>query len=159
MLPGTGRKKSMWNDQKSITLSKLCVLLFMGLLIAAVVTAPWLVQWFVDFSQAGLQGKKVFFMATIYVGSIPAGYLLFSLLKLLRQIEIGQVFTAQNVELLRRISWSCFLGAGIALCSLLYYFPWFFLAVAAAFMGLIVRVVKNVVAQAVELKDEADYIV
>jgi heme exporter protein D len=36
---------------------------------------------------------------------------------------------------------------------------WFFLAVAAAFMGLIVRVVKNVVAQAVELKDEADYIV
>ena len=34
-----------------------------------------------------------------------------------------------------------------------------FLAVAAAFMGLIVRVVKNVVAQAVELKDEADYTV
>lgn len=49
----------MWNDQKSITLSKLCVLLFMGLLIAAVVTAPWLVQWFVDFSQAGLKGKKL----------------------------------------------------------------------------------------------------
>ncbi len=149
----------MWNGEKSIILSKLCILLFMGLLVAVVVTAPWLTQWFVEFSQAGLKEKAAYFMATIYVGSIPAAYLLFSLLKLLRQIEIGQVFSPKNVELLRRISWSCFVGAGIALISLLYYSPWFFLAVAAAFMGLIVRVVKNVVAQAVELKDEADYIV
>ena len=149
----------MWNGEKSIILSKLCVLLFMALLIAVVVTAPWLTQWVVEFSQAGLEEKAAYFMATIYVGFIPAAYLLFSLLKLLRQIEIGQVFIPKNVELLRRISWSCFVGAGIALFSLLYYFPWFFLAVAAAFMGLIVRVVKNVVAQAVELKDEADYIV
>jgi len=149
----------MWNREKSIVLSKLCVLLFMGLLAAVVVTAPWLTQWFVEYSQAGLAEKASYFMVTIYVGSLPAAYLLYSLLKLLRQIEIGQVFTPKNVELLRRISWSCFVGAGMALISLLYYFPWFFLAVAAAFMGLIVRVVKNVVAQAVELKDEADYIV
>jgi heme exporter protein D len=149
----------MWNGEKSIILSKLCVLLFLGLLFAVVVTAPWLTNWFVEFSQSSLKGKEAYLMATIYVGSVPAAYLLYSLLKLLRHIEIGQVFTPKNVELLRRISWSCFLGAGIALISLLYYFPWVFLAVAAAFMGLIVRVVKNVVAQAVELKDEADYTV
>ncbi|MFA7077601.1 MAG: DUF2975 domain-containing protein [Syntrophomonas sp.] len=149
----------MWNGEKSIILSKLCVLLFMGLLVAAVVTAPWLTQWYVEFSQAGLEEEAAYFMATIYVGSVPAAYLLYSLLKLLRRIETGQVFTAKNVELLRRISWSCFVGAGIALISLLYYYPWFFMGVAAAFMGLIVRVVKNVVAQAVELKNEADYTV
>ena len=149
----------MWNGEKSIILSKLCVLLFMGLLVAAVVTAPWLTQWYVEFSQAGLEEEAAYFMATIYVGSVPAAYLLYSLLKLLRRIETGQVFTAKNVELLRRISWSCFVGAGIALISLLYYYPWLFMGVAAAFMGLIVRVVKNVVAQAVELKDEADYTV
>jgi hypothetical protein len=150
----------MWNSEKSIILSKLCVLLFMGLLLAVVVTAPWLTHWFVEFSQAGLKEKEAaFFMATIYVGSVPAAFLLYSLLKLLRRIETGQVFTAENVELLRRISWSCFAGAGVALISLFYYYPWFIMAVAAAFMGLIVRVVKNVVAQAVELKDEADYTV
>ncbi|HCR84567.1 DUF2975 domain-containing protein [Syntrophomonas wolfei] len=149
----------MWNGEKSIILSKLCVLLFMGLLVAAVVTAPWLTQWYVEFSQAGLEEEAAYFMATIYVGSVPAAYLLYSLLKLLRRIETGQVFTAKNVELLRRISWSCFVGAGIALISLLYYYPWLFMGVAAAFMGLIVRVVKNVVAQAVELKNEADYTV
>ncbi|MDD2554029.1 MAG: DUF2975 domain-containing protein [Desulfotomaculaceae bacterium] len=149
----------MWNGEKSIVLSKLCVLLFMTLLLAAVVTAPWLTHWFVGFSRAGLKEEAACLMATIYVGAVPAAYLLYSLLKLLRRIETGQVFTANNVELLRRISWSCFAGAVIALFSLFYYFPWFFVAVAAAFMGLIVRVVKNVVAQAVELKNEADYTV
>ncbi len=149
----------MWNGEKSITLSKVCILLFMCLLLAAVVSAPWLTHWFVNFSQAGQDGNAAYFMATIYVGFVPAAYLLFSLLKLLLRIEAGQVFTAENVELLRRISWSCFLGAGIALVSVLYYYPWFFVAVAAAFMGLIVRVIKNVVAQAVELKNEADYTV
>jgi len=149
----------MWSGEKSITLSKLCVLLFMGLLLAALVTAPWLTRWFVEFSQAGPKEEAACFMATIYVGAVPAAYLLYSLLKLLIRIEAGQVFTDENVELLRRISWSCFAGAGIALVSLFYYYPWFFVTVAAAFMGLIVRVVKNVVAQAVELKNEADYTV
>lgn len=147
----------MWNGEKSIALSKWCILLFMCVLLAVVVSAPWLTHWFVHFSQAGLEGKESFFKATIYVGFIPAAWLLYSLLLLLRRIEDGQVFIAENVERLRRISWCCFFGAGIAFVSVFYYYPWFFVLVAAAFMGLIVRVVKNVVAQAVALKDESDY--
>lgn len=147
----------MWNGEKSIALSKGCILLFMCVLLAVVVSAPWLTHWFVHFSQAGLEGKESFFKATIYVGFIPAALLLYSLLLLLRRIEDGQVFIAENVERLRRISWCCFFGAGIAFVSVFYYYPWIFVVVAAAFMGLIVRVVKNVVAQAVALKDEADY--
>lgn len=149
----------MWNGEKSITLSKLCILLFMGLLIVTVVSAPWLTRWFFGFSRAGLTETETFYLATIYVGSVPAAYLLYSLLRLLRRIETGQVFITENVENLRRISWSCFIGAGIALVSTAYYLPWVFLAVAAAFMGLIVRVVKNVVAQAVALQDEVDSII
>lgn len=149
----------MWNGEKSLALTKLCILLFLGLLLAAVVSAPWLTRWFVDFSQAGLEGTASYFMSTIYVGFVPAAYLLYSLLVLIRRIDVGQVFIAANVELLRRISWSCFLGAVIALVSVLYYSPWFFVAVAAAFMGLIVRVLKNVFAQAVDLQDESDYTV
>lgn len=149
----------MWNGEKSIGLSKLCIILFMFVLIATVVFAPWLTRWFVNFSQAGLGGIQSYFLATIYVGSIPVGYLLYHLLLLLRRIEAGELFTDENVERLRRISWSCFLGAGLAFLSVFYYFPWFFVFVAAAFMGLIVRVVKNVVAQAVALKKDADYII
>jgi hypothetical protein len=147
----------MWNDKKSLNLSKLCLLLFISGLIGTIVTAPWLTRWFLSFSRAELQGAEPFFLATIYVGGIPAGTLLYNLFGLLQRIEKEQVFITKNVEYLRRISWSCFMGAGIGVVSAFYYFPWVFVAVAAAFMGLIVRVVKNVLAKAVELQNEVDY--
>ncbi|HNX29560.1 MAG TPA: DUF2975 domain-containing protein [Syntrophomonadaceae bacterium] len=146
----------MWNGKRSIGLSKFCILVFVIALIAIVVSAPWLTGWFVNYSHAA-HGNEAFFLVTIYIGAIPAGYLLYNLFYLLRRIEAGQIFITKNVECLRRISWSCFVGAGIALISGAYYLSWLFVFVAAAFMGLIVRVVKNVVAQAVALKDEADY--
>lgn len=146
----------MWNGKKSISLSKLCVLVFAVMLICTALSAPWLVRWLMDFSRADLAGKEAFFLATIYSGSVPAAVLLFSLYRLLHHIELEQVFITSNVEYLRRISWSCFAGAIICFASIPYYFPWTFVAVAAAFMGLIVRVVKNVIAQAVELKDESE---
>ena len=146
----------MWNDKKSISLSKICILAFAVMLVYTAVTAPWLVRRLIDFSRADLYGKESFFLLTIYLGSVPAAILLFCLYRLLHRIELEQVFVATNVECLRRISWSCFCGAIISLISTFYYFPWIFIAVAAAFMGLIVRVVKNVVAQAVELKNESE---
>jgi len=45
----------------------------------------------------------------------------------------------------------------IGLASSYYWIPWFAVGAAAAFMGLIVRVIKNVVAKAVSLQDDADY--
>lgn len=149
----------MWNGKKSISLSKFCVLIFMVMLIGTDLSAPWIVQRFLVFSRADLVGTKAFFLTTIYFGSVPAAVLLFCLYRLLYRIEIEQIFITSNVECLRRISWSCFAGSVICLVSVSYYFPWIFVAVAAAFMGLIVRVVKNIVAQAVELKNEVDFTV
>ncbi|MEQ8175671.1 MAG: DUF2975 domain-containing protein [Syntrophomonadaceae bacterium] len=149
----------MWNDKRSIALTRLCILFFMAALLVTVTAAPWLLSWFFDFSRPDLVGTQNFFRATIYIGSIPAAYLLYNLLALIRHIRADQVFINGNVELLRRISWTCFTGAGIAIISTGYYLPWVFLAAAAAFMGLIVRVVKNVVAKAVELQDEVDSII
>lgn len=149
----------MWNDKKSIGLSKVCVLLFLCVLVVTAVSAPWLTRWFLGYSRAGLEGTESFFLVTIYLGAIPAAYLLYSLLRLLRRIEADQVFIIENVEGLRRISWTCFAGAIVGIVSAFYYFPWIFVAVAAAFMGLIVRVVKNVFAKAVELQNEVDYTV
>ncbi|HYE83174.1 MAG TPA: DUF2975 domain-containing protein [Clostridia bacterium] len=146
----------MWNGKKSISLSKFCVLVFSAMLIGTALSAPWLVRWFLDFSRADLIGKEAFFLSTIYAGSVPAAVLLFCLYRLLHHIEIEQVFITTNVEYLRRISWSCFAGSIICIASTPYYFPWIFVAVAAAFMGLIVRVIKNIIAQAVELKNESE---
>ncbi|MBP7073173.1 MAG: DUF2975 domain-containing protein [Clostridia bacterium] len=142
----------MWSGRKSISLSKFCVLVFAVMLIGTVLSAPWLIRWF----RPDLAGKKALFLSTIYSGSIPAAILLYCLYRLLRHIELEQVFITTNVEYLRRISWCCFAGSVICFASIPYYFPWCFVAVAAAFMGLIVRVIKNVIAQAVELKNESE---
>jgi hypothetical protein len=147
----------MWNDNRSMFLSRLCVILFIVLLAAVAVLLPWLVTRYFDFSLLGVEHAATFFLITFYVGSLPAVVLLLSLYSLLRRIEIGEVFVRKNVASLRRISWCCFFGAVISLISALYYLPWLTVGVAASFVGLIVRVIKNVFARAVSLQDDADF--
>ncbi len=146
----------MWSDKNSIVLSQVSVVLFGAALLAVVVWAPRLVEWLVGFSRAELAGQEPFFYVTIYVGALPAVLMLYSLHKLLDNIGASRVFTADNVAHLRRISWSCFFGALVSFISVQYYFPWILVSIAAGFMGLIVRVVKNLLAQGVVLKQDAD---
>ena len=147
----------MWNDSKSLILSKVCVILFMVLLLACAVLAPRLVNTLMRMSlQASLAGAALF-LYTIYAGCAAAAALLVFLYILLRRIGAGQVFVRENTAYLRYISWCCFAGALICLASAFYYIPWLAIGVAAAFMGLIVRVVKNVIAKAVSLQDDADF--
>lgn len=147
----------MWNESKSILLSRLCVAVFMILLAITVALAPWLARLAAEGSSAA--GAATWFMATVYSGCVPAALLLLDLFFLLRRIERGEVFVRRNVAGLRRISWYCFAGSAVAAASVLYYVPWAMVAVAAAFMGLIVRVVKNVFSRAVALQEDADFTV
>ena len=92
-----------------------------------------------------------------YLCAVLAFGMLFSLYKFLRRIKAGQIFVPANVTALRRISWCC-VGAAV-LCLPAWvgiYLPFAFLGVAAAFMALIVRVLKNAFEQAVRMKDELD---
>ena len=144
----------MWNDQKSLLLSKCCVILFMALLLTCAALAPSGVgAFFRHFSES----RRAYFLLTVFLGSIPSAALLIFLYRLLHRIGLGQVFVKENTECLRYISWCCFVGAAISLTSSFYWIPWLAVGVAAAFMGLIVRVIKNVVAKAVSLQDDADY--
>jgi len=99
---------------------------------------------------------RTLFLVTLYVGSVPAAALLSFLYALLHQISSSRVFISANVNYLRYISWCCFAGAIICLASGFYYIPWFVPGIAATFIGLIIRVVKNVIAEAVALQDESD---
>lgn len=145
----------MWNDNKSIILSRICVMIFMALLVLTAIFAPWLVERSIE--NTDIAGTTTFFLITVYTSCIPAALLLLNLFTLLRRIGKGEVFISKNVESLRFISWFCFIGAIISFVSVLYYLPWIFVAVAAAFVGLIVRIVKNVFAKAVSLQDDADF--
>ena len=133
----------MWSDKKSLALSKAVR--------SAVHAFPCRrdgngtlagTSWYFGFPRVGTESER-YFLATVYAGSGPAAFLLWYLLQLLHRIGRSEVFVPANVRGLRRISWCCFAGAGICLLSVLYYPTWALVAVAAAFMGLIVRVVKT----------------
>ena len=146
----------MWMNSRSIMLSKICTILFMVLLLACLVSAPWLVCRLISMSLPAQNAGLQLFLITIYVGGVPAAVLLAFLYALLHKIGSGCVFINENIAYLRYISWCCFVGAIICFASAFYYIPWAALGIAAAFMGLILRVVKNVIAEAVTLQDESD---
>ena len=79
------------------------------------------------------------------------------LFALLLRVKAGNVFTPESVGLIRGISWGCYLVAGV-FCGLGVYFTFVALLVAfvAAFLGLCLRVVKNVIEEATEIKCEND---
>ena len=82
---------------------------------------------------------------------------LFCMLRFISNLEKDQVFIRQNVKWLRFISYGC-LTAGILLfvVSLVYIKFFIIISLAALFMMLIVRVIKNAFEQAVEMKEELD---
>ena len=147
-----------WSSKNSIRLSRLCVVLFGAAAVSILASAPWLIRDFVQFSRVPLENQAGNLMlATLYIGGVPALYILWQLWRLLENIQSGRVFIPRNVQLLRRISWGCAAGAAICLVSGFYYLPFFVVAACGAFMALIVRVVKNVFKQAVQMQDDADY--
>lgn len=95
-------------------------------------------------------------LATIYACCVPALAALACLDRLLNNIKKEDVFIQKNVALLRLISWCCFAVSIILAISGFYYILFLIVAVAAAFFGLILRVVKNVIEQAVIIKSEND---
>jgi hypothetical protein len=149
----------MWNESKSLLLSKICVFLFMALLLACVLLAPRLVERLQIMSNNASMAESSLFLLTIYSGAIPAAALLVNLYVLLRRIGTGCVFVKENTACMRYISWCCFIGAAICTASSLYYLPWFAIGVSAAFAGIVIRVVKNVFDKAVSLQNDAELVI
>ena len=129
-----------WNANKSVRLSQVCVVIFAALLLALDIGCYWAVTWFVRLRR--MQPPMVLWMMlTIYLCSIFAWLLLAQLWRLLRNIQAGRVFEEENV---------------VCLGSTFWYLPFAAVAVAACFMALIVRIVKNVFQQALAMKSELD---
>ncbi len=142
-----------WDRDKSLLLSRVCVWLFAGALAALCAGAPWLWPWLV-----GRPEGAAWYMAVTYITAVPAAVVLYGLHRLLQNLSAGKVFIAGNVRWLRVLSWCCIAAGLVYLAGALAgNLVLWVLAAAAAFVGLMLRVVKNVFAQAVALKEENDY--
>ena len=141
-----------WNNDRSLLLSRVCVWVFTVLLAALLLTAPWFWNWILWRSSV-----RMVYIGVTYASGVPAAVVLFCLHRLLRNISEEEVFIQENVRSLRIMSWCLIAAALVYLVGSL--FDWYLVvfAAAAACVGLILRVVKNVFAQAVELKNENDF--
>ena len=141
-----------WNNDRSLLLSRVCVWVFTVLLAALLLTAPWFWNWILWCSSV-----RMVYIGVTYASGVPAAVVLFCLHRLLRNISEEEVFIQENVRSLRIMSWCLMAAALVYLVGSLFDWYLVVLAAAAAFVGLILRVVKNVFAQAVELKNENDF--
>ena len=148
----------MWNSIKSVQLSLICTKAVIALLVACAVFMPMLITRYLGYSLIPIVIASLYpFMAILYACCIPAMAALVCLHILLGNIKKEKVFIPGNVRLLRAISWCCFSAAAILVFAAKYYLLLGLTAVAIAFIGLILRVVKNVIEQAVLIKAENDF--
>lgn len=148
----------MWNSAKSLNLSWVCTRILIVCVVVFAICLPWLLGFYVEVSPFySRMWQAAPLMLVLYLCCLPALAALFCLERLLTNIKKGEIFVPVNVQYLRRISWCCFAAAAFLACGVYYYLAFIAVAIAAAFIGLILRVVKNVIQQAVEIKMENDY--
>ena len=80
------------------------------------------------------------------------------LVLLLNNVRAGQIFTVPSVQYLRVISWASIL-AGVLAVPLSFVIDWDMLlpvAFVGVFLGIVLRVVKNVIEEGTAIKEEND---
>lgn len=146
---------------KKSVLCSLIVCFILGISVFLLLfTAPMLLKFYFS-SYRGMSAQQSAQLATrilvFFYPSAVIGYLaLYSLARLLQNIYHGRVFVHKNVCYLRILSVCCILVALITLVGTYVYYPFFFLFLAAGFIGLMLVVVKNVMQAAVALREEND---
>ena len=136
----------------SVTLSLVCCIVgFLGLVFLA-----WYFPHLVP--EAADRTASVWILVLDYLLLVPVAVANGFLVKLLLLVKKRQVFTDRAVSCLRTISWCCFIEAGLfVLSGALFFGIDLILAFVAGFLGLVLRVVKNVIEEAVALKNENDF--
>lgn len=144
-----------WDKTRSLTLSRILTAATLVVAAAALFCIPVAAQWY-----DAVSGQETIFVqltTCLYLTDIPVLLALWELLKMLSNIAAQKIFVSGNERCLRVISWCCFAVAGVWFVLGFWRKLAFFVAFIAVFAGLIVRVVKNLVAMAVTLREENDY--
>ena len=121
---------------RSILLSKAMILLF-ALALATLDVAIWP-------------------LTKLFLCNLPGFALLATMWQLLTRLGQRAVFVPENVKSLTVIQFCCFTACLICLGGTFVLPTLFILVLATAFMGLVVRIVRQVFRQAIPMQDELD---
>lgn len=147
----------MWNKEMSVLLTKGLIALGIILSIGTGPCIPEYVGWIEEYYYRPFGHVPSCVMAYVVLAIIVV--LLVFLFKLLMNISRKIVFEDKNIKTLRLISLCCFTDSALL-------FVWGFLtrleiiflvAFTIGFMGIILRVLMNVLEEAVSIKKESDY--
>ena len=146
----------MYDKYKSSIVSIIATFIFAALVIAGCVLLPFLIKIYMGDAYLTDIGRKIALYICLYICGAFSLLISYLLLRLLFNIRKNVVFDRANVKYARYISWCCF-----AVCAAFFALGFFVtfsfvISFAAAFIGLIVRVAKNLLNEAVDIKEEND---
>lgn len=149
--------KNLLSEAGSIRISRWMVLAFAALLAVLDLSGPWFVAFVCKnvVLHTGAQ-FSVPLLVCLYACSLPGYLVLYDLYRILKNLEASAVFVPDNVMRMRRVSWCCMAVSLICLVCSTVWVSLLVVTLAAALMGLIVRIVKNVFVRAIHMKDELD---
>lgn len=139
-------------ENKSIILS----LVFTSLFALAMIFLTFSIPWFVPFLCELLKHENdVTFMTVVAYLAVPAGWgAVILLYRLLFNINNKRVFVNKNVKFLNILSWLCFYVGIVSAVASSRYVAFVFVSISAFFIGLIIRIVRNIIEEAIKLKEE-----
>lgn len=143
------------NPKLSAKITLWCSRIIALAVVALVFFFPRLLDWYQGLRPLGLHGAAAVFFG-FYLCVPVVLYALWCINALVCNILKDAVFIQSNVRYIRRIRWCC---AGVSLICLpaaCFYQPLIFMVVIMAFLTLVVSVVKNIMAAAVEIREEND---
>ena len=117
---------------------------------------PAFLDWYVTLRPAMRETAQQALVWGFY-GCAPAVFLArWELDRLLRAILGRQVFIWRNVRSISRVRWCCLAVSLICLPAACFYTPIIFMSIIMFFLTLILSVLANVMAAAVEIREEND---
>lgn len=155
-------KNSLLSSKKSIILTKFCIIALMLISLIMMCFGNYLIARFLTMTggaRINISKELSFYIITFisYVLGIIALCTLFCMFRLVSNLEKDEVFTAENIKWLRYISFGCLAAGALLIIITVVYDKYFLvLTLAALFMMLIVRVIKNAFEQALAMKEELD---
>lgn len=143
-------------NRKAISLAASIVMtvILTVLIIVAVLILPRLCEIYSKM-RGGIDCRDL--MTALYVSALPGVICTLSLLRLLLNIRNDEIFVSRNVTILQILSYCC-IFVGLEYLAFCYeYISMVLISFVALFMGLILRVIKNVFDKAIQLREENEY--
>ena len=144
----------MQRKNRSLKLSIAFTTFFTISLAFLTVSAPWSVGIICKIFRHEHLTDFLIFMTYL---AIPAGWgALILLYKILFNVRDKKVFIDDNVKYLTTLSWLCFYVGIISIVAATNFVAFVLVSLSALFIGLIVRVVRNIIEEAISLKEDSD---